>query len=768
MYVSYVFNQFTEGLRDEIRNFDLGSRQARLALAAVLSSVLAYLAAVWLQLDKAEWAGISALIVSQSSVGASLLKGALRVAGSVAGAVLTLVVVGALANEPWLLLVVIFGFSMLTMYVCAFRTRDQYAWSMAGFLVVAMGIAGLNDPDALFELCVFRSLEIILGVSVALACGFLLGARAANDFRTGLAGLWRRTGSGFAAGLEALAAREQDQEAAGGSGAQEVLAQLEPLRKELDRLPRLLQEARIEGSFSLEEVACYGRLLRRGKSMCRQLVQFFRLQNIHGDRLPGRFGRELESIARAVETLSATVVAGIADVRGGDAVRRAAAELDLATDKLLGAYEVYLAEADLGRSGFDERLRFNHLVRLLRTLAAQLADWDGRDISSGEETASAPDVRMALSTGLALGLAMVSIPLLWKWLDLPSPMGAAVAAFVVLRPDPVATWQKALLRISGCLTGGLFALALAGLPVMQSFFPFLTLIFCFLFCAMYINYGQTRCAYFGLQAALAMVVTFYQGNGPATSLEPPVVRLAAIFVGITVSNTIANLLYPFHAEQELRRLVASLGTGMAPLLRRLLDQESRPEDAAALNNLRTLYAKAPGLLHMAPDTGQVSPALLAALGGALDSCRMALGQLVTLQELGCPCVFAAYVPEAEQRLQAAFDALATAMQPAFERLETDTPDLSVFRKRAGDAQETLADALLLLRENFQKDVRTARPEKLETASWSVHASGLLDELGSLALRLQSVAECREAEDFDYGTAAENIFQSAGSSVPDPR
>ena len=435
---------------------------------------------------------------------------------------------------------------------------------------------------------------------------------------------------------------------------------------------------------------------------------------------------------------------------------------------MLEAYEIYLAEADVGRSGFDERLRFNHLVRLLQSFAVHMMDWDGRDFSADKETAPGPDARMALGTGVALGLAMVSIPLLWKCFDLPSPMGAAVAAFVVLRPDPVATWQKALLRVSGCLTGGIFALLLAGLPVMHSFFPFLTLIFCFLFCAMYINYGQARCAYFGLQAALAMVVTFYQGDGPATSLEPPVVRLAAIFVGIAVSNTIANLLYPFHAEQELRGLVARLGSGMAGVIRRLMARESSSEEAALLQKLRTVYAKAPGLLHMAPDTGQVSPGMLALLGGTLDNSRIILGQLKSLQKLGCPHSFTVRVPEAERRLRAALEAMAEAMRQACEKNEADTEAPAAFVKSVGEAQEAFETALLQLREQMKQDGRTARSEKLKTASWSVHLSGLLSELGSFALRLQALAGCRGVEDLECSAAAEKIFQSAGSLVPDPR
>ena len=60
---------------------------------------LALLAAYWLQLDNAYWAGTSAAIVCQTRLGASLRKGWFRMIGTVAGAVAILVLTACFPQD---------------------------------------------------------------------------------------------------------------------------------------------------------------------------------------------------------------------------------------------------------------------------------------------------------------------------------------------------------------------------------------------------------------------------------------------------------------------------------------------------------------------------------------------------------------------------------------------------------------------------------------------------------------------------------------------
>ncbi len=758
MYVRFVFQEFIAGLRSEYRNFSIRSRQARLAFVAALSSVLAYLGAYMLHLDMPEWAAISALIVSQSSVGASLSKGILRVTGTLIGALLTLVLVSLFADDPWVLLFCIFACSFLVPFGIAMRPSQQYGWTIGGFLVVALLTVALNSPEKIFEMCVYRTMEISLGSIIAAICSLFLGSRARTDLSGNFISLWQGMDKAFAKGMEGLARQQST----------EVLDILGTLRKNLDRLPKLLQEARTEGSLTLAQFGNYDFLLRRSRAICRWMFQFFSHSSKHPDRLPAAFGKELGNVAGAFSALSQAIQSAVQSGTlslGTDAlVRSRVGELDKATAQLIQAYETYLEEKQ--SSDYFEHLKFNYLARLLRRIHESLTDLDGEENNILADTYSAPDVRMALSLGLAMGLAMVTVPLLWMWFDLPNPMGASIAAFLVMRPDSVATWQRALLRISGCFLGGVSALIVIGLPLAHSFFPWLALIFFFLFCAMYINYGQARSSYAGLQASLAMAVTFFHSYGPATYLEPPLSRLAAIFIGIAVSNVIANLLYPFQPERELWKLLCRLGAGMAPLLNLLTEKQGQSKDTDLLLALRARWSDAPGLLRLASATRQLSASELATFGGSMENVRIALDQLHGLFEEGYPSVLAARAYSTG--LQDVLDATAKAMQRAFGNSKPRTYELVEFTASVRHARRKLATELPRLRQSLRTVLAATRPQKMEAASWGVRLSCLLEELETLAVRLEALAGCWDAGDFYYGVTEDVSHAGEDAGEPESR
>jgi len=64
------------------------------------SLCLALYLAFWLQLDNADWAGTTALIVCQPQLGASLRKGWYRLIGTVIGAVMIVVVTALFRRLP--------------------------------------------------------------------------------------------------------------------------------------------------------------------------------------------------------------------------------------------------------------------------------------------------------------------------------------------------------------------------------------------------------------------------------------------------------------------------------------------------------------------------------------------------------------------------------------------------------------------------------------------------------------------------------------------
>ncbi|TIH19985.1 hypothetical protein D0S45_01205 [Marinifilum sp. JC120] len=352
MHAAIVFRDFKQGLAKEFSRFD--ANQARCALGAAMAALCAVLIANWLNLEKPYWSGISALVVSRSSYDASLIKGTLRIIGTIFGCLIALILLGTFIDNVFAILCLIFFASVATVMVSALRGRDSYAWSMAGFMIVLLSIAGLVVPHSIFNFAFYRTFEISLGTIMAIIMSAIFN----------------------------------------------------PSPPETDKTPQ--------------------------------------------------------------------------------------------------------------------------------SSTKSLASTESNKMTAKQESEL---VKQAIS----LALAMVSVPLIWKWLDLPGILQIGVTSLILLQPTPVETWRKGILRLLGCVTGGSIGLFLlgstAGYYLITWGISYGVLIFIF----SYIDHGDPRCSYMGLQAGIALTLTLVQGLGPGTELQPPITRLCGILAGLILWNIIHAL-----------------------------------------------------------------------------------------------------------------------------------------------------------------------------------------------------------------------------------
>ncbi|NDV27345.1 FUSC family protein [Desulfovibrio sp. JC010] len=347
MYAASAFEEFKQGLAHELSHFS--RTQARCALGAATAALCAVLIANWLNLEKPYWAGISALVVSRSSYDASLVKGILRIIGTICGCVLALILLGAFIGNVFAILCIIFFTSVATVVVTEIRGKDSYAWSMSGFMIVLLSIAGLVVPQNIFDFAFFRTFEISLGTLMA-----------------------------------------------------------------------IVMSAVFVGSEPDENIP--------------------------------------------VTSPSAN-------------------------SKISPAQESEL-------------------------------------------------IKQAIS----LALAMVSVPLIWRWLDLPGILQIGVTSLILLQPSPELTWRKGILRISGCVIGGSIGLLLLGTTPGHYLITWAASYWVLLLIFSYIDHGDPRCSYMGLQGGIALTLTLVQGLGPGTELQPPITRLCGILAALVLWNIIHALL----------------------------------------------------------------------------------------------------------------------------------------------------------------------------------------------------------------------------------
>ena len=157
------------------------------------SVCLALFVAFWLELDNPYWAGTSAAAVCQPQLGASLRKGWFRMIGTVAGAVVIVLLTACFPQDRIGFLVLL----ALWCGLCAFgatvlRNFASYGAALAGFTAAiiaanTLGATGGPTPDV-FMLAIRRTSEICIGI---VSAGIVLAG-------TDLGGVERRLANSFA------------------------------------------------------------------------------------------------------------------------------------------------------------------------------------------------------------------------------------------------------------------------------------------------------------------------------------------------------------------------------------------------------------------------------------------------------------------------------------------------------------------------------------------------------------------------------------------
>ncbi|MCE1395331.1 FUSC family protein [Enterobacter cloacae] len=172
-------------LPDALRN-DAGA--LIYAAKSFAAAMLAYYIALSIGLERPSWAIITVYIVSQTSVGASLSRSLYRLAGTVAGASATVLIVPTFANTPVLCSVVLTGWIVFCLWLSLLeRTPRAYAFVLAGYTASLIGFPAVSDPGGIFNVAIVRVQEIAIGIfCAALIHRYVLPARVSGLFNAKL------------------------------------------------------------------------------------------------------------------------------------------------------------------------------------------------------------------------------------------------------------------------------------------------------------------------------------------------------------------------------------------------------------------------------------------------------------------------------------------------------------------------------------------------------------------------------------------------------
>jgi uncharacterized membrane protein YccC len=175
-----IFRYGADGLRSVLAIFsrspnELGVNEALSSLKSFAAAMIAYYIALRIGLNRPYWAIITCYIVSNPLAGAVASKAAFRMIGTIIGAIVAILLVPNLVNNPEILsLALAFWLGLCTYLSLLDRTPRAYIALLAGYTAGIIGFSAVNAPDTIFTIASLRVQEIMIGIFTATAVHGLL------------------------------------------------------------------------------------------------------------------------------------------------------------------------------------------------------------------------------------------------------------------------------------------------------------------------------------------------------------------------------------------------------------------------------------------------------------------------------------------------------------------------------------------------------------------------------------------------------------------
>ena len=156
------------------------SEAFRQSVRVALAMVLAYAISLAMGWEKPHWAGLAVALCSLGTVGGSINKGLLRILGTALAGAVAIALLILFPQDRWTYLVVATLFVGYSAYMMGHSSR-WYLWSIAGYVMALLALAGGPDGATTFETVVLRIQQTAMGVVVYSLVATLLWPRPAIE-----------------------------------------------------------------------------------------------------------------------------------------------------------------------------------------------------------------------------------------------------------------------------------------------------------------------------------------------------------------------------------------------------------------------------------------------------------------------------------------------------------------------------------------------------------------------------------------------------------
>ena len=232
------------------------------ALRIWLAAVVALYIAFWLQLEGASSAAVTVAILAQPTRGAALAKAANRIAATLVGATMSVVIAGLFPGERIGMLGAFVCWICICVFVASYlRGYQAYAAVLSGYTVAIIALVNIDTPQNVFTTMTDRMAAIAIGILCVTLINDVFGSPPVwRELDRRMSDIWRDVRS-YA--RDVLSGNQENPERTGA-----LFAQISGLRDQVDVVAHDMADGRHRAAgatsamLALVEIVQQVRLLR--------------------------------------------------------------------------------------------------------------------------------------------------------------------------------------------------------------------------------------------------------------------------------------------------------------------------------------------------------------------------------------------------------------------------------------------------------------------------------------------------------------------------
>ncbi|MCL1125886.1 FUSC family protein [Shewanella surugensis] len=612
-----AFEQVRKDINQQLSHFSLIEPHVQLTLKASLAVVLALFLAVLFQTQEPYWAGISAFVAIQPTVGNTIAKSLERMIGTIIGAMLGIVVIALFITQPIMFSISIFMFAFLGIYFASVIETKAYTWLFIYVTGIMILLAGLNNPTPanFINVAFFRSLEIIIGVLSSMFISILISPlHAHKQLRQSVIQLLDQAITLTHANNQYVTESTSLHDKQNKKYQYDTTNIIHIIRKNLTQQDKLLlfSQHEIKPDSTHNQLIEVLPVIRNINSLLMYSYHFHHnniTQDIRSTKLSQAVIQFNITTAKILKHYQALLTTKKVFATFTAQQKLELQQLNQQLNNHFQQLDASLLEQkktshqDPNKNKHDSPLECYEWINYFKQIQFEMNHLFSRIFKHNQENkkTSTPknqqenalfDTKLNryfhydeyyFKHALIGAAAILFTPFIWLYFSLPGYYQIAVSIAVCFNLSTDTTRNKGYYRILGCLIGAVIAILVLSLDI-DNFAIILTLVFFIVFSFCLLHFSNATSMSVGTQAAVVFIIGTVDQLSPNTSLAVPIERFGGIILGVISVIIFQFIFWPYQKKDELKHHYALLISRFNQHFKTLFSPQAHPSTLSLWDN----------------------------------------------------------------------------------------------------------------------------------------------------------------------------------------